>query len=185
MQELADATGTSVALGARQRLSMVCIEVCKGNAVLSLNMEVGMRLPLGTSAIGRAYPRSVQRNRTRRSDGADCSELDHLAGQRSSRASTKPLPCINQVGVCSSFGEWQPDVNGIAVGFRPGNGLPPMAINCGAPAFKVSSEYLLNEVRPRLIELVRQIEEGLGQARIARLAWDTRSWLLAEGQQSL
>ena len=47
MQELADATGTSVALGARQRLSMVCIEVCKGNAVLSLNMEVGMRLPLG------------------------------------------------------------------------------------------------------------------------------------------
>ena len=55
MQELADATGTSVALGARQRLSMVCIEVCKGNAVLSLNMEVGMRLQLGTAAIGRAY----------------------------------------------------------------------------------------------------------------------------------
>ena len=64
-----------------------------------------------------------------------------------------------------SFGEWQPDVNGIAVGFRPGNGLPPMAINCGAPAFKVSSEYLLNEVRPKLIEIVRKIEEGLGQAR--------------------
>src|SRR5690348_16941656 len=55
MQELADATGTSVALGARQRLSMVCIEVCKGNAVLSLNMQVGMRLPLATSAIGRSY----------------------------------------------------------------------------------------------------------------------------------
>ena len=53
MQELADATGTSVALGARQRLSMVCVEVCKGNAVLSLNMEVGMRLPLGDR------PRSV------------------------------------------------------------------------------------------------------------------------------
>ena len=38
-----------------------------------------------------------------------------------------------------------------------------MAINCGAPAFKVSSRYLLNDVRPRLIELVREIEEGLGQ----------------------
>jgi hypothetical protein len=40
-----------------------------------------------------------------------------------------------------------------------------MSINCGAPAFKVSAEYLLTEVRPRLIELVRRIEEGLGQAR--------------------
>ncbi len=66
MQELADSTGTSVALGARQRLSMVCVEVCKGNAVLSLNMEVGMRLPLATSAIGRAYLCRLQRHRARR-----------------------------------------------------------------------------------------------------------------------
>jgi hypothetical protein len=29
----------------------------------------------------------------------------------------------------------------------------------------VSQEYLLNDVRPRLVELVRKIEEGLGQAR--------------------
>jgi DNA-binding IclR family transcriptional regulator len=70
-----------------------------------------------------------------------------------------------ETGVCTSFGEWQSDVNGIAVGFRPGNGLPPMAINCGAPAFKVSSEYLLQEVRPRLINMVHRIEEGLGQSR--------------------
>jgi RNA-splicing ligase RtcB len=41
-----------------------------------------------------------------------------------------------------------------------------MSINCGAPAFKVSAEYLMGEVRPRLIELVRRIEEGLGQARL-------------------
>jgi hypothetical protein len=40
-----------------------------------------------------------------------------------------------------------------------------MCINCGAPAFKVSPEFLLNDVRPRLIELVRRIEEGLGQTR--------------------
>src|SRR3981189_610363 len=60
------------------------------------------------------------------------------------------------MGVCSSLGEGQPDVNGIALGFRPGNGLPPMSINCGAPAFKVSAEYLMGEVRPRLIELVRR-----------------------------
>jgi DNA-binding IclR family transcriptional regulator len=165
MQELADATGTSVALGARQRLSMVCIEVCKGNAVLSLNMEVGMRLPLGTAAIGRAYLATT--SDTERADLMEqIKELDHVSWPAIKQGIDKSLQTYAEIGVCYSFGEWQPDVNGIAVGFRPGNGLPPMAINCGAPAFKVSSDYLLNEVRPKLIELVRKIEEGLGQARI-------------------
>ena len=164
MQELADATGTSVALGARQRLSMVCVEVCKGNAVLSLNMEVGMRLPLATSAIGRGYLAVC--GDTERADLLDqLKELDHVAWPALKQGIDKSLATYQEVGVCTSFGEWQPDVNGIAVGFRPGNGLPPMAINCGAPAFKVSQEYLLNDVRPRLVELVRKIEEGLGQAR--------------------
>jgi DNA-binding IclR family transcriptional regulator len=164
MQELADATGTSVALGARQRLSMVCVEVCKGNAVLSLNMEVGMRLPLGTSAIGRGY--LAMCSEAERTDLLEqLKELDHLAWPALKTSIEKSLAMYEEFGVCSSFGEWQPDVNGIAVGFRPGNGLPPMAINCGAPAFKVSPDFLLSEVRPRLIDLVRRIEEGLGQAR--------------------
>jgi DNA-binding IclR family transcriptional regulator len=165
MQELADATGTSVALGARQRLSMVCIEVCKGNAVLSLNMDVGMRLPLGTAAIGRAYL-AMSSDAERADLMEQIKELDHVSWPGIKQGIEKSLQTYAEIGVCYSFGEWQPDVNGIAVGFRPGNGLPPMAINCGAPAFKVSSDYLLNEVRPKLIEIVRKIEEGLGQARI-------------------
>jgi DNA-binding IclR family transcriptional regulator len=164
MQELANTTGTSLALGARQRLSMVCVEVCKGNSVLSLNMEVGMRLPLATSAIGRSYMAVC--TESERTDLLDqLKELDHVAWPVLKQGIDKSLALYQEFGVCSSFGEWQPDVNGIAVGFRPGNGLPPMAINCGAPAFKVSQEYLLNDVRQRLVELVRKIEEGLGQAR--------------------
>lgn len=164
MQELADATGTSVALGARQRLSIVCVEVCKGNAVLSLNMEVGMRLPLASAAIGRSYLAVCDEGE--RADLLDqIRELDHLAWPSLKQGIDKAMAMHRELGVCSSFGDWQPDVNGIALGFRPGNGLPPMAINCGAPAFKVSPEYLLNDVRPRLIELVRRIEEGLGQVR--------------------
>ena len=153
-----------MALGARQRLSMVCVEVCKGNAVLALNMEVGMRLPLATSAIGRGYLAVC--GDTERAELLDqLKELDHVAWPTLKQGIDKALSMYQQIGVCNSFGEWQPDVNGIAVGFRPGNGLPPMAINCGAPAFKASADYLLGEVRPRLVELVHRIEEGLGQAR--------------------
>ena len=69
-------------------------------------------------------------------------------------------------------------MNGIAVGFRPGNGLPPMAINCGAPAFKVSPNYLLNDVRPRLIELVRR---DRGRARAGAFLSCAKVALFADG----
>jgi len=99
MQELADSTGTSVALGARQRLSMVCVEVCKGNAVLSLNMEVGMRLPLGSSAIGRSYLAVC--SDTERADLFDqLKELDHLSWTALKQGIATSLAPFTQLGVC-------------------------------------------------------------------------------------
>jgi len=69
-----------------------------------------------------------------------------------------------KVGCCSSFGEWQPDVSGIAIGFTPGGGLPTMALNCGGLSFSLPREFLLGEVRPRLASVVRRLEESLGAA---------------------
>lgn len=65
------------------------------------------------------------------------------------------------LGVTCSFGGWQKDVNAIARAFCPGGGLPPMAISCGGPSFKLSREFLLGEVRPRLIELGARLEATL------------------------
>ncbi len=70
------------------------VEVCKGNAVLSLNMEVGMRLPLATSAIGRAYLAVC--SDTERADLLDqLKELDHLrvAGLEARHRQAR-WPCI-------------------------------------------------------------------------------------------
>ena len=69
---------------------------------------------------------------------------------------------IRELGVCCSFGEWQKDVNGIAVPVRPGGGLPPMSINCGAPAYMVAKDFLLDKVRPKLIALANELETSLG-----------------------
>jgi len=74
----------------------------------------------------------------------------------------RALRDIRELGVCCSFGEWQKDVNDIAVPVRPGGGLPPMAINCGAPAYMVSRDFLLEKVRPRLIALASELETSLG-----------------------
>jgi DNA-binding IclR family transcriptional regulator len=39
-----------------------------------------------------------------------------------------------------------------------------MAISCGAPTYVVSQEFLLSEVRPRLIAMAANLEKALGTA---------------------
>ena len=78
------------------------------------------------------------------------------------RGVAKALVDYRSLGVCCSFGEWQKDINAIAVTVRPGSNLPPMAISCGGPAFSVSPEFLLDEVRPRLIALATSLEVSIG-----------------------
>ena len=67
------------------------------------------------------------------------------------------------LGCTRSFGDLQAHVNGIAVAFNPGGGLPVMAISCAGPAFSLSQEFLLNEVRPRLIEMARKLQASAGR----------------------
>jgi hypothetical protein len=38
-----------------------------------------------------------------------------------------------------------------------------MAINCGGPSFTLGADFLLAEVRPRLIDAVRHIEAAMAR----------------------
>lgn len=157
MQELADFSGTTTSIAVRDRLSMIYVEVCRSAAALSLSLQVGSRMPLAASAIGRAY--LVRASDQERKDILGrCLELDELAYQNLRQGLEKALRDHEQYGCTTSFGDWQKDVNGIAVGFMPMGGNQLMSINCGGPSSSVSKEFLLAEVRPRLIEIARRLE---------------------------
>ncbi len=158
MQELADASKAMVSLGTRDRLSMIYVENCRSTSALTLSLDVGSRIPIATTAMGRAYL-AVASERERAAIFDDLAALDELAWPALKRGIDKALGEVATLGVACSFGDWQPDVNAIAVGFDPGGGMPLMAINCGGPAFQLAPEFLLGEVRPRLLDLVRRLEE--------------------------
>jgi len=161
MQDLADFTGAAVSLGTRDRLSMIYVEHCRSQSAITISLDVGSRIPLATTAMGRAYLAAT-------SDGERhelmdrIRELDEFAWPKIREGIEAGLREYREFGCCCSFGGWQKDVNAIAVAFRPGPGMPPMSINCGGPAFTLSPEFLMKEARPRLIELVRRIEDSLG-----------------------
>ncbi|MFZ5512534.1 MAG: IclR family transcriptional regulator [Pseudomonadota bacterium] len=161
MQELADFSQGMVSLGTRDRLSMIYVENCRSQSALTLSLDVGSRIPVATTAMGRAYL-AVCSERERNDLMEQVRELDEVAWPRIRQGIETALQQYQELGCCCSFGDWQQDVNAIAVGLRPGGGQPPMAINCGGPAFSLSKEFLLQEVRPRLIELVQRLEASLG-----------------------
>src|SRR5690606_6304925 len=67
----------------------------------------------------------------------------------------------HRLGVTTSFGEWQPDVNAIAAVFQFGS-YSIMVMTCGALSCSVPEEYLLDEVRPRMLEALDRIRAALG-----------------------
>jgi DNA-binding IclR family transcriptional regulator len=157
MQDLADFSGTTVSIAVRDRLSMINVEVCRSTAALSLTLQVGARIQLAASAIGRAY--LVRATEQERKDILSRSlELDEDAYQNLRQGLEKALRDQEQYGCTTSFGDWQKDVNAVAVGFLPIGGSQIMAINCGGPASSVSPQFLLDEVRPRLIEIAARLE---------------------------
>jgi len=59
MQELADFAKAEVSLGTRDRFSMIYVENCRSSALLTLSLDVGSRIALATSAMGRAWLAAV------------------------------------------------------------------------------------------------------------------------------
>lgn len=160
MAELAAFGGVEVALGARDRLSMIYVESCQSARPQPPVLDGGARVPVATSAIGRAWlwaiaapEREAFLERVRKRDAA--------AWPTTQRGIERAIGEHRTLGVTCSFGEWLPHINGIACAVRPGQDLPPMAISCGGPAARLSPQFLLSEIRPRLIAMVAQIEDAL------------------------
>jgi len=164
MQELADFSRCLVSLCSRDRLSMVYVDVARSSAAVTLSLDTGARIQIANSASGRAYLAVISdEQREEIMEGVrEVAEVSRWPALQ--RGVAKALLDYRSLGVCCSFGEWQKDINAIAVPVRPGGNLPPMVISCGGPAYNVSPEFLLDEVRPRLIALVTSLEASVGTA---------------------
>lgn len=161
MQQLADTTQTMVSLGVRDRLSMLYIENCRSEAALALSLDVGARIPIVTSSMGRAYL-ALASQQERDEIIERLSELDAWSRNEIIEGINRAVSDYRRLGCTCSFGDWQKDVNGIAVAFQLSPAQPIMVLTCGAPSTSVTAEYLLEEARPRLLEVVRKITSSMG-----------------------
>jgi DNA-binding IclR family transcriptional regulator len=156
MQELADFSHATVSLGMRDRLSMIYVENCRSQAALTLRLDVGARIPIALTAMGRAY--LSETTSSERSDILErVRDLDETRWPAIRDGVMRSVEEYHRIGCCTSFGDWYPDVNAIAVAFRPAHGEAILSMNCGGPSFNLSPEFLLNEVKPRLLDVAERL----------------------------
>ena len=157
MLELATASRGTVALGDRDRLSMVYIELQRGVSHVILHQDIGSRLPLARSAMGWAWlanaPESVRRqvmDALKRQEGKDWTAVKKQIAQAERE--------IADSGFCLGIGCWVPDINGAGTAFLAPDGQTVYAFNLGGPAFVLSEERLREDLGPRLVGMRRAIE---------------------------
>lgn len=169
MQELADHSGVSVALGTRDRLSMVYVECCRGDSAVTLALDVGSHIKLGTSAMGRAYIAGLPA-------GERAQLLEQLEAHEGARwpqveaGIEEALEDYARRGFVLSAGAWKPEVNAVGVPLGVGDGSLSFALNCGGPAYMLSRERLIEDVGPRLAELAALIRRSMGVESAGRLS---------------
>lgn len=161
LAELAEFAGAAVHLAVPDRFDMVLIDTVKPDSGMVFSrLDIGARLNICTSAIGRAYLASLpDEQREALIQSARIAAADDWA--RIGSGVDAALKEARAVGFCASMGEWHPLVNSIAVGFSGPRGKR-YAFNCGGPSFVLDRDMLLGRVAPRMLQCRQAIEREIG-----------------------
>ena len=161
MQELAEYARASVAIGVRDRLSVVYIDWVRSSAPITVMRGVGVRLPIATTSMGRAYLAGApESERNEVLEGVRV--RNEAEWPRVKRGVDQALADYAERGFCLSVRDWDNDIASVGVPFTAPDGTR-MAFNCGGPAFVMSRDALESEIGPRLVELVRQVGVAVGR----------------------
>ena len=162
MQELADYSDVAVSLGSHDQTSMIYIESCRGKGALTIRLSVGSRIPVATTAMGRAYLAGI--GEAERAPILDQVKKRHPEDwPRIKLGLERALMEYAKRGFTMSVGEWQSDVHAVGVALtNPATGAT-MALNCGGAAFLLPRERLEDDLGPRLVAVARKIEAALGR----------------------
>lgn len=168
MQALADSTDCSVALGSGDRSEMVYVDVCQGRGPLILRLDVGARIPMPVTSMGRAYIAGLpEAEREALLGRLQTLYGDSWPGLR--RGVDESMRYYADHGYCLSEGDWNRDVASAGVPLVLEGGAHILAFNCGGSSLRLTRRVLEHTVGPRLLALVRNVERDLIGAPAQRL----------------
>lgn len=143
----------SVALAERSGTRAVYLAVRRRQQAVSLSIDIGARLPLFYSAIGRAI--LVGMGEAERDEVMQAT-LREFPRQRDRlrQSLDDALADFGRFGYCTNFGVWKPEINAIAAPLRSLDGTAIYGLNVGGPSFLVTAQELHGDYGERLLRTI-------------------------------
>lgn len=149
-----------LALSERDGLEMMYLDYVRGDAPVVVQHRVGTRMPIATSASGRAWLAS-----------APAVEIEAVARQIAARSAHGGTPLeehranarrdLQALGFTRSYGDMNPEVNAVAVPLHsPIDGLL-MTFSVTSPSMLVPARRCDTELGPALVQMVADVAREL------------------------
>lgn len=161
MLELARHAHGPVSVGTRDRLQVVYVETALGVESHATKPGIGSTRPMLRTAMGRALlyahrgaERTLLEKRLQKS----------LPGEWElwSDALRQAYADIDEKGFCVVAGDWRPTLAAVAVPMKAQVNGMHLAFNLTVPSYATDRTRLEQDLGPRLVELVRSIEQKIG-----------------------
>jgi len=159
IRALAEEVDCAVALGIRDRTNLVYVEVARGCGSITLTLDVGSRIPLAWTAMGRAILVAMLPSE-RQELLQEIREREPQTARRMEDGIGKALEDYARWGFVTSFGDWKKEVHAVGAPLHLSGHGQPYALNCGGPAFLKDPQHLIEEVGPKLVALARTLSTG-------------------------
>lgn len=156
MQAVADRFRAAVAIGQRDRDSILYLQRCQGDSPLLTNLRVGSRIPIYNSAIGWAYL-AAQPDAER---DALLAELVPPGEKLAEQAYADAMANYQEYGFVMNFGVQHKAINTVAVPIALDSGVF-YCVSCGGPSAALSRKTMMEQAGPQLTELAAQLEDIL------------------------
>ncbi len=160
MQAMADRFGSASGLGARDGGRMIFVQRCMSEAQLVMNLRVGARLPLLTSAVGWGLLA-----------GFEPAERDAIVAEHAASEPRWPQIQPSFARAMQSFrkdrfilnlGVFHAGYNTACIPIRGADGRPAFALSCAGSTTTHTRDMLRRQVAPELMAIGRQLEAVIG-----------------------
>jgi DNA-binding IclR family transcriptional regulator len=159
MQDLARHARGSVHLSVRHGFSMVLIDSYQHDAA-PLSMDIGVRVPMATTSVGRAYLFALTTD-DRRALLAELRQGDLAEWSRLTKVLDRAEADFESRGFSISIGEWKRGVVGVAVPLRMPDAPEPVVFSFSGALHQIDAETIRDHIGPRLLELADDVRFAL------------------------
>jgi DNA-binding IclR family transcriptional regulator len=156
MRELAEQTQSTVLLGALAAPDwdqMVLLEICQGSDALHQRLEIGQRVPHGSTALGRAYLAALSPEQRLSWLERIRKTLPQADRDAVLNGMEKAFEDYDRYGFVFSLGDWRKDIYAIGVPLALTHSDKTYALNCSGPLYSMTRTRLIREVAPMLLRV--------------------------------